>query len=425
MKECIKTLLFIICIVLSGAPSTHAGNLHIANLPSPIISACGLNIDTSLNWPSISSSFSLTGVAGVGYVRSIHCIGFINGISNHVYAYSVDMSGMALHVDHCVKLLVYFGYPDSCDYDFNGSLDQIIQLPGPSTDTPLGSANNVFGEIEFVFDFSGNPCLYPGLSSRRFAMSTDWGVPKFGQVTIVHTYPDPAHGTNIEERVNVKALVPALPPPNGFAPFPAPSFQGAFKSIGGTNQAPVNGPYDFQFQLFDSPIAATGISVSDVITDSVLVADGLFNADLNVDPTAWFGSARWLDIAVRPSGSNTAFAPLGPRLPVSPAPQAIYAYTAGSVSGLAPGQGVTSLNGLTDDVVLQAGPGILLQTNGNTVVISTQITLGARSQTKTPGNNLDPQPASLQATQLEITELKQRLEKLEQVVSSISNERQN
>ena len=350
-----------------------AGNLRIASVSSPIISGCGSSNDVRVVHLSINSSFSLTGVSGTGSMRSTYANG-----TNFVYTYTVDMSGMPLHADHCVKLLVYFGYPDSCDFDSDGFPDEVIQLPGATTDTPLGSANINSGQIEFAFDFSGNPCLYPGLSSRTFAMRTDRSVaPKNGVVVIVHTYPDPTHGTNVEERVNVQALVPNLPP-QLFSQAPVPSFQGVMhgKSSTGGNQPPVNGPFDFQIQLYDSPLAASGVPVSEVITSSVPVENGLFTANLNLDPTAWFGSIRWLDIAVRPSGSNTAFESLGPRLPVAPAPQALYAYTAGSVAGLAPGQGVTSLNGLTDDVVLQAGPGILLRTNGNTIIIMTSAVPG-------------------------------------------------
>ena len=47
----------------------------------------------------------------------------------------------------------------------------------------------------------------------------------------------------------------------------------------------------------------------------------------------------------------------------------IHAYTAGAVADLTPGQAVTSLNGLTDAVNLQAGNGISLALNGSNIVI--------------------------------------------------------
>src|SRR5262249_22727441 len=130
---------------------------------------------------------------------------------------------------------------------------------------------------------------------------------------------------------------------------------------------------------------------------------------------------RWLDVAVRPAGSNTPFASLGPRLPVAPAPQALYAYTAGSVAALGPGQAVTSLNGLTDNVVLKAGPGISLQTNGNTIIIMTSTVPGpapaasgtATSATRTDSGSLKEREPSLQALRNEIRTLEERLRILE------------
>src|ERR1019366_1388278 len=96
----------------------------------------------------------------------------------------------------------------------------------------------------------------------------------------------------------------------------------------------------------------------------------LVNAPMNFDPSVFVGGQRWLSLSVRPAGGTGNFTTLNPPLPISPTPQAIYAYTAGSVADLAPGQAVTSLNGLTDAVNLQAGLGIFLGTNGNTLIIS-------------------------------------------------------
>jgi hypothetical protein len=98
----------------------------------------------------------------------------------------------------------------------------------------------------------------------------------------------------------------------------------------------------------------------------------LFTVPLPFDPiTMGDGSSRWLNIGVRPSGLPAVqFTPVGPPLPITPAPQANYAYTAGVVADLTPGQAVTSLNGLTDAVNLQAANGILLGTNGNTLTVA-------------------------------------------------------
>jgi hypothetical protein len=106
----------------------------------------------------------------------------------------------------------------------------------------------------------------------------------------------------------------------------------------------------------------------------VQVVNGLFTLPLPYDPISLGdGSAHWLNIGVRPSGVPAVqFTPIGPPLPVAPAPQAYYAYTAGTVADLTPGQAVTSLNGLTDAVYVQPGNGITLGTSGNTLIISAQ-----------------------------------------------------
>ena len=137
-----------------------------------------------------------------------------------------------------------------------------------------------------------------------------------------------------------------------------------------TNFVPVTGPYDFTLQLFNE--ASNGLATSQLTTQTVQVVNGLFNVPLPFDPISLgAGSGRWLNIGVRDLSVRTVgFTPIGPPLPVAPTPQAFYAYTAGTVADLAPGQAVTSLNGLTDAVNLQAGNGILLDTYGNTITIS-------------------------------------------------------
>jgi hypothetical protein len=53
------------------------------------------------------------------------------------------------------------------------------------------------------------------------------------------------------------------------------------------------------------------------------------------------------------------------------------------VADLSPGQAVTSLNGLTDGVILQAGTGILLGVSGNTLTLTAQAALGSDRNLKT------------------------------------------
>jgi len=73
---------------LSFAQPAHAGNLRIASVSSPIISACGIYNDTRVSSISMNSAFSLSGVADTGLLRSTYTSG-----TNVLYTYSVDMSG--------------------------------------------------------------------------------------------------------------------------------------------------------------------------------------------------------------------------------------------------------------------------------------------------------------------------------------------
>lgn len=139
-----------------------------------------------------------------------------------------------------------------------------------------------------------------------------------------------------------------------------------------TNLPPVNGPYDFTLQLMNAP--SNGLAVSGVVTQTVQVVNGLFNIPLPFDPISMGdGSVRWLSIGVRSSLNGGTFNALVPAVQIAPTPQAFYAYTAGTVADLTPGQAVTSLNGLSDGVNLVAGNGISISgAGGNTLIISAQ-----------------------------------------------------
>jgi Chaperone of endosialidase len=319
--------------------------------------------------PSATGSFQLAGVSGTGTIHSgvAGAVGVLYpNIDVYSYYYSIDLSGMSLTANHCVKLVVHFGAPEVCGGPAIGGDPAQIQS---ATLAP-------FGDVTLVFT---GGCLQPGQASVSFGMGSQTGW-KTGFVTVIDDYTDPASGQTNEARINVQAIVPDIPPdppPWAFAPPPIPNvfIQGYLNNV--TNEIPMltnryaTLPYDFRIQLFNAP--SNGLAVSQVFTQTVQVANGLFNLPLPFDAINWGdASARWLSVGVRPSGSNVDFTPLNPPLPITPTPQALYALSAGTVADLAPGQAVTSLNGLSDAVNLQAGSGIILGTNGNTLTISAQ-----------------------------------------------------
>jgi hypothetical protein len=328
------------------------------------------NIITYINQPSAGGSFSLSGVSGSGVFQS-DAWGYspyppYNTVN--VFHYTLDLSAMAPAPNHCVKLIMHFGTPEGCSGAAVGGSPAQFQS---ATLSP-------YGDVTFVF---ANGCLQPGQSAITFEMLSGAGF-KTNLVTIIDDYTNLASGQTNETVLTVPAIVPAVAPnypPWAYAqpPFRFPSviFQGhldtSTNEVDRTTNRYGTLPYDLKVQLFDAP--TNGLALSQVFTQSVQVVNGLFNLPLPFEPVSMAdGSARWLDLAVRPTGSNTSFTALSPRLPLSPSPQALYAFSAGTVASLGTGQAVTRLNGLTDAVTLQAGSGIILGTNGNTLTITAQ-----------------------------------------------------
>lgn len=179
-----------------------------------------------------------------------------------------------------------------------------------------------------------------------------------------------------------------------WAPSPtlAASLDNSFTYQGQLNDAngPANGNYDFSFRLFRTANTAS-LAYGPITNVAVAVADGRFTTSLNFGTNVFDGTAYWLRIDVRTNTTNVAasFVTLTPRqmLTATPyafyAPQAGFADNAGSASGVSPNaitaasitngtitankiaasEVVKSINGLQDDVSLQAGANITLTTN--------------------------------------------------------------
>ena len=172
------------------------------------------------------------------------------------------------------------------------------------------------------------------------------------------------------------------------------TYQGRLSDQG----APANGAYDFQFSLYDAP--TNGNHLGSTLTGTgVGVTNGLFTEMLDFGSSIFTGADRWLQIGVQTNG-GTNFSLLSPRQPLTPAPYAIYAATAGKVPAgaistaqiavnavgpanlqsnavtgtkIAAGQVVKSLNGLRDDVILAPGTGLSLNTSGNVLQLSANV----------------------------------------------------
>jgi hypothetical protein len=98
------------------------------------------------------------------------------------------------------------------------------------------------------------------------------------------------------------------------------TYQGRLTDIG----SPANGTYDLQFKLFDDTDTQQGPTLT---LDDVQVTDGIFTVQLDFGDV-FDGSARTLEIAVRPGASSDAFTVLSPRQALSSTPYAVRSVTA-------------------------------------------------------------------------------------------------
>ena len=91
------------------------------------------------------------------------------------------------------------------------------------------------------------------------------------------------------------------------------TYQGRLTEAG----APATGSYDLQFQLFDA--LTGGAQVGSAVTAiSTTVTAGVFTVSLDFGAGAFAGSARWLEVGVRPGGASGAFTILTPRQALTP-----------------------------------------------------------------------------------------------------------
>jgi hypothetical protein len=145
--------------------------------------------------------------------------------------------------------------------------------------------------------------------------------------------------------MSVAAIAALLSNASAFAQTPGTAFtyQGKLELAG----ASASGPFDMRFQLWVSETDPIGPAVC---KDNVLVADGLFTAELDFGQSVLIGFPLWLEIEVRADATpgncgSGSFALLAPRQPLTPAPYAIWATTAQTAGLRLPFNG-TSTSGI-------------------------------------------------------------------------------
>jgi hypothetical protein len=126
--------------------------------------------------------------------------------------------------------------------------------------------------------------------------------------------------------------------------WPPNHYQGSLSE----SNALASGLYDFEIRLFDA--GTNGDSIGIVLCNAEPIENGLFTLALNwPDPIIFNGESRWLELAVRRSGSGNAFTRLEPRQQIGAAPYSLFSFTAetansvewGDITSVPPAVGVT------------------------------------------------------------------------------------
>jgi hypothetical protein len=107
------------------------------------------------------------------------------------------------------------------------------------------------------------------------------------------------------------------------------SYQGRLTDAGN----PANGNYDLQFKLFDA-LSGGAQQGATLTRNPVAASAGVFTVTLDFGANVFTGSARYLEIGVRPAGSANPYTVLAPRQAITSSPYAIQALNAAQLGGV-------------------------------------------------------------------------------------------
>jgi hypothetical protein len=150
-----------------------------------------------------------------------------------------------------------------------------------------------------------------------------------------------------------------------FAQGTAFTYQGQLVSGG----SPANGLYDFEFTLSNAPAGGSPLG-GPVSRPAVGVTNGLFTTTLDFG-AVFAGGPAWLAINVRSNGTG-GFTALAPLQEVTPTPYALFATTAGNVSGTLPASQLSGAfpSQLTGTMPLAQLPAAVVTNNESSVTMS-------------------------------------------------------
>lgn len=143
--------------------------------------------------------------------------------------------------------------------------------------------------------------------------------------------------------------------------------------------AAANGPYDLLFSLWDADTA--GHRVGEPLTNAATtVSNGCFFVELGYDADAFNGGARWLEIGVKPNGTNGTFSMLSPRQKITATPYALRALNAANAESVL----AQNIIGALASAQL---PGSVVTNNATSVTLMGQFSGNGSGLTNLPGSS--------------------------------------
>ncbi len=141
---------------------------------------------------------------------------------------------------------------------------------------------------------------------------------------------------------------------------------------------PADGFHDFNFKVFDAPIAGTQRGMP-IALDDVKVVNGYFSVKLDYGNSVFTGAARWLEISVRSSGIAGELTTLSPRQELTAAPFAHTLRPGAQIVGEIPNSSILEIR---NTATQGNAAGLRAETNSQSGSVAA---LSGRVVSKTPG----------------------------------------
>ena len=170
---------------------------------------------------------------------------------------------------------------------------------------------------------------------------------------------------------------------------------------------PATGSFDMQFKMFDALTDGTQQGTT-VANPAVQATAGIFTVELDFGAGVFDGSARYLEVCVRPAGSPDPYTVLAPRQSITSTPYATHSMKAAAADGLSAacvncvtGGQVQSIDGaqitgaVSGSQISGEIPPESVPTGSNNYIQNATI---ARARTGKTGAPLAPQPGGFDLT---------------------------